>query len=190
MLMHRLAVILAVVLGLSGCQTIAEKPSVSALAILESNGFKSGGTSDFNKDLTKDDIVTTASYECEKPRCKSDTLIIFGIDPDPSKFVEGFKSLVGGNNAAKQKLLRSVVGKEFGTHFTGLSSATFTTPDGGIGIRINGRVKRSKVPEILRDEQFYLGLVYLHRNNQGRVVIAIANDLPTAIRYTSLSLLR
>jgi hypothetical protein len=188
--MHRLAVIFAVVLGLSACQSIVGKPSPSALAILESNGFKPGEIAEFNKDLTKDDIVTLASYECEKPRCKSDTLVIFGMDPNPSKFAEGFKSLAAGNNASQQKLLRSVIGKEFGSDFTGLTITTFTTPDGGIGIRINGRVKRSKVPEILRDQQFYLSLVYLNRNNEGRVIIVIANNLPTAIRYTSLRLLR
>jgi hypothetical protein len=190
MLMKRLAIIFAVVLGLSACQSIAGKPSISAMAILESDGFKPGEASDLNKDITKDDIVTVASYECERPRCKKDVIVLFGVDPNASKFAEEFKSLLTGNNGAKQKLLQLIVGKEFSSHFTGLSSATFVTPERGIGIRINGRVKRSKLPSALSGQQFYLGMVYLYRNNQGRVIASIANDRATANRYLSLNLLK
>eukprot|EP01036_Dinobryon_divergens_P051360 gene51360-68742_t len=173
--------IAALMLSLSACQT-SGGPSPSSAALLESQGFKPTSIADLNKDLAADDLRTTAAYDCEKPRCRSDILMIFGVDPTPDALGKDLDMLLKASPKAQAKLFRAVFGTASQNFFVGISGSSFLTPDGGKGVRISGRVNPSKVPSILQSERFYLGMTYIQRNGIGRVVMAIAGDSASAVR--------
>jgi hypothetical protein len=181
---------LAIATSLAACQTISGGPSPSAVAFLESQGFKPATTADLNKDLAADDIRTVAAYECDKPRCRSDVMMIFGVDPTPESMLSELDKLRSASPAAQSKLIRTVLGPASGNYFVGISGSSFVTPDGGKGVRISGQVNPSKVPGLLRNERFHIAMTYVYRSGAGRVVIAVAGDSATAARYASADLLR
>jgi hypothetical protein len=171
----------------AACQTTGSGVSSGVADRLERDGFKPTSIADLNKDLTTDDIITTAAYECETPRCRADMQISFGRDPGNLAITEA--ELASLSTATRVRIARYLnSGVNPGT-FVNVRIKPLRRAPSGLGIIVTAELSQREVPDILRGTRFFVGLVYLQRGGPGRTLAVAGSNGAEVRRYTDPALL-
>jgi hypothetical protein len=177
----RLALAFAFAATLAACQTTGG-PSAGTAALLEQQGFKQQPADEFNKDLTADDIRTTAFYLCDLPGCGGLALVLFGNDLEAVTMLKEIDQLERQGRRqglrSSNRLLRSAGVKELSL----VNYAVFAAPDGGRGLMLDlvGKVGNDKL---------FLKLTVIYRNSVGRLVVAASSRRAVAERFGGRAML-
>jgi hypothetical protein len=177
----RVALVLIVVSVLSACQTTGG-PSASTAALLAQQGFKPQSANEFNKDLTADDIRTTAFYLCDLPTCGGLALVLYGTDSEAVTMLKEIDQLEAKGRRqglrSTNRLLRSAGMKDLKL----VNYVVFPALDGGRGLTLDlvGNVDRDRL---------FLKLTVIYRNNVGRLVVAASASRAVAERFGGRAML-
>jgi hypothetical protein len=180
----RIVAALSLALLAAACQSAGGKPSPSAVERLVAAGYKSESTADLNRDLTADDIRTTAFFTCEdESRCRGISLVLFGDDPESA---ESRRELEEAARQPKGRRL-AAVNRVFGSAgIAQLRVADF----GVIGGQPGAQAYRIDVVGRLAGEAFRMRLIVDYRSGRGRLLIVGADAKSDAIgRFGNLGML-
>ncbi|MGL5115031.1 MAG: hypothetical protein ACRC7C_06870, partial [Beijerinckiaceae bacterium] len=182
-----LFIILLISGSVTACQTTANAPSASAQSRLEREGFRPTSFEDLNKNLTSDDIITTAAYECETPRCRDDLQVSFGRDPGTMLLTEADLAELSG--ATRTRIARYLNAGVPPGSFVGINIRPLKQQSGALGLTVSAEMNPRDVPRILRGTRFFVGLVYLQQGGPGRMLAVVGTNRAAVARLTDPALL-
>jgi hypothetical protein len=172
----RIVAALALALVAAACQTAGGSPSPTAVQRLLAAGYKSEPTDEFNKDLTADDIRTTASFACdEDPRCRGISIVVFGEDPEGTttrrELDEAMRQPRNRRVSSLNRLLRSVGIKDIRVTNFGL-----------IGGHGGAPIYQMDAEGPVAGEMFRMRLIMDYRSGRGRALLVGAEAKSDALR--------
>ncbi|MGL4637777.1 MAG: hypothetical protein ACRCWF_17480 [Beijerinckiaceae bacterium] len=188
MLMRHLVVLVAVVLGLAGCQTTgASGVSNSTVSFLMSEGFKQQPYA--NLPVSVGSLRSVAGFFCENPRCKDGISVNFAEDPNATASFVEISKLKKLNYADQKKYMRGLLqdtGSKFG--MTDISWSLFKNSNGSVGYTVIATFRRSAARQSLNGDPVYMAMTSVQSKVSSRLVLSVGTNRSLVARYASRKL--